>query len=101
MRKLDIMLGVALSFLTFYAYANTGNLPQPIETGISGTDTSFVGARILSEGEEIQGGDIYTGIYDDIETQSYGFWQGDTPSMVLLSSIGLSHLYPSLPISMS
>jgi len=78
MKKLDIIFGIILSLLTTYAYANVGMPPEPIESGLSGTDTSFVGARILSQGEEIQGGDIYAGIYDDIETQSYGFWQGDT-----------------------
>ena len=78
MKKLDIICGIILSLLTTYTYANVGMPPEPIESGLSGTDTSFVGARILSQGEEIQGGDIYAGIYDDIETQSYGFWQGDT-----------------------
>jgi len=78
MKKLDIFLGLLLSLLTFYAYANQGMPPTEIESGVSATDTSFIGARILSEGEEIQGGDLYTGIYDDYETQAYGFWQGDT-----------------------
>ncbi len=78
MKKLDILLGLLLSLLTFYAHADNGMPPIEIESGVSATDTSFVGARILSEGEEIQGGDLYTGIYDDYETQSYGFWQGDT-----------------------
>mgnify|MGYP003630439209 CR=1 FL=1 len=78
MKKLDIFLGLLLSLVTLYAYANQGMPPLEIESGVSSTDTSFVGARILSEGEEIQGGDLYTGIYDDVETQAYGFWQGDT-----------------------
>ena len=78
MKKLDIFLGLFLSLATFYAYANQGMPPLEIESGVSATDTSFVGARILSEGEEIQGGDLYTGIYDDYEAQAYGFWQGDT-----------------------
>ena len=78
MKKLDIILGVILSFLTFYAHADQGMPPQPIQSGVSETDTSFVGARILSYGDEIQGGDLYTGIYDDVGTQAYGFWQGDT-----------------------
>ena len=78
MKKLDIIFGIILSLLTTYTYANVGMPPEPIESGLSGTDTSFVGARILSQGEEIQGGETYAGIYDDIETQSYGFWQGDT-----------------------
>ena len=52
--------------------------PEPIVSEVSNTDTSFVGARILKEGAEVSGGEPYTGIYEDIETQSYGFWQGDT-----------------------
>jgi hypothetical protein len=78
MKKLDIILGIILSLLTFYAYADQGMPPQPIQSEVSETDTSFVGARILSYGDEIQGGDLYTGIYDDVGTQAYGFWQGDT-----------------------
>ena len=78
MKKLDIFLGLALSLITFYAYANNGMPPLEIESGVSATDTSFIGARILSEGQEVQGGEVYTGIYDDYEAESYGFWQGDT-----------------------
>jgi len=77
MTKLNIILGIVLSLLTTYAYAQ-GMPPEPIVSEVSNTDTSFVGARILKEGDEVSGGEPYTGIYEDIETQSYGFWQGDT-----------------------
>jgi len=77
MTKLNIILGITLSLLTTYAYAQ-GMPPEPIVSEVSNTDTSFVGARILKEGAEVSGGEPYTGIYEDIETQSYGFWQGDT-----------------------
>mgnify|MGYP003115320579 CR=1 FL=1 len=78
MKKLDIILGIILSLMTFYAYAQQGNPPLEVESGVSETDTSFIGARILQEGMEVWGGDAYTGIYDDNDTQTYGFWQGDT-----------------------
>lgn len=78
MRKLDIIIGILLTLLTGYAYAEDGTPPNEVESEVSETDTSFVGARILKQGTDVWGGDAYTGIYDDIETQSYGFWQGDT-----------------------
>tara|TARA_Y100001938_G_scaffold65315_1_gene90826 strand:- start:234 stop:1913 length:1680 start_codon:yes stop_codon:yes gene_type:complete len=78
MRKLDIILGIVLSLLTFYAYAQQGMPPEPITSQISETETSFIGARILQQGTEVIGGDAYTGIYEDYDTQTYGFWQGDT-----------------------
>ena len=78
MRKLDIIIGILLALLTHQAYAEDGTPPNEVESEVSETDTSFVGARILQEGNEVWGGDTYTGIYDDTETQSYGFWQGDT-----------------------
>jgi len=78
MTKLNIILGITLSLLTTYAYAEDGTPPNEVESEVSETDTSFVGARILKEGAEVSGGEPYTGIYEDIETQSYGFWQGDT-----------------------
>ena len=78
MRKLDTILGIALSLLTFYAYAQQGMPPEPITSQISETETSFIGARILQQGTEVLGGDAYIGIYEDYDTQTYGFWQGDT-----------------------
>ncbi len=78
MTKLNIILGITLSLLTTYAYAEEGTPPNEVESEVSETDTSFVGARILKEGAEVSGGEPYTGIYEDNETQSYGFWQGDT-----------------------
>ncbi len=78
MRKLDIILGIMLSMSTFYAYAQQGMPPEPITSQISETETSFIGARILQQGTEVAGGDAYTGIYEDYDTETYGFWQGDT-----------------------
>ena len=78
MKKLDIIIGILLTLLTYQAYAEDGTPPSEMESEVSETDTSFVGARILQEGNEVWGGDAYTGLYDDTETQSYGFWQGDT-----------------------
>ena len=74
MKYIPIMLALMIGT----AYAQQGMPPLEIDSGISATDTSFVGARILKEGTEIWGGDPYAGIYDDVDTQSYGFWQGDT-----------------------
>ena len=74
MRYIPMLLALMMGT----AYAQQGVPPIEIETGISATDTSFIGARILKEGTEIWGGDPYVGIYDDVDTQGYGFWQGDT-----------------------
>ena len=74
MRYLALMLTLMVGS---YAYAEDGAPPDEVQSEVSETDTSFVGARILQEGNEVWGGDVYTGIYD-VETQSYGFWQGDT-----------------------
>ena len=78
MRRIDLIIGVSLTLFVFKAYAEDGAPPPDVESEVSETDTSFGGARILQEGTEVWGGDPYTGIYDDAETQSYGFWQGDT-----------------------
>ena len=78
MRKLDIIIGILLALLSYQAYAEDGDPPPDIESEVSETDTSFVGARILQEGEEVWGGEPYIGIYEDDSTDSYGFWQGDT-----------------------
>ena len=78
MKKLDIIIAFWLALLSYQAYAEDGNPPPDIESEVSETDTSFVGARILQEGEEVWGGEPYLGIYEDDLTQSYGFWQGDT-----------------------
>ncbi len=77
MRRIDLIVGVILALFVFKAYAQ-GTPPSEVESEVSETDTSFVGARVLQQGAEVWGGDAYTGMYDDIETQSYGFWQGDT-----------------------
>jgi len=74
MRYIPMLLALMMGT----AYAQQGVPPIEIESGISATDTSFIGARILKEGTEIWGGEPYVGIYDDYDTQSYGFWQGDT-----------------------
>jgi hypothetical protein len=74
MRYIPMLLALMMGT----AYAQQGVPPIEIESGISATDTSFIGARILKEGTEIWGGDPYVGIYDDYDTQNYGFWQGDT-----------------------
>ena len=78
MRRIDLIVGVILTLFVFKAYAQQGVPPDPIVSQISETETSFIGARILQEGTEVLGGDAYTGIYEDYDTQTYGFWQGDT-----------------------
>jgi hypothetical protein len=78
MRKLDIIIGILLALLTHAAYAQNGTPPDEVESEVSETDTSFVGARILKQGDEVWGGDAYIGPYEDESTDGYAFWQGDT-----------------------
>jgi hypothetical protein len=78
MRKIDIIVGLFMALMVSEVYAQQGVMPQEIESQISSTETSFIGARILKQGTDIWGGDPYVGIYEDTDTQSYGFWQGDT-----------------------
>ena len=78
MKKLDIIIGILLALLTHQAYAEDGAPPNEVESEVSETDTSFIGARVLKQGEEVWGGDALLGIYEDEETDRYGFWQGDT-----------------------
>jgi hypothetical protein len=78
MKKLDIIIGILLALLTHHAYAEDGNPPNEVESEVSETDTSFIGARVLQQGEEVWGGEAFLGIYEDEETDRYGFWQGDT-----------------------
>ena len=47
MRKLDIIIGIMLALLSYQAYAEDGSPPNEVESEVSETDTSFVGARIL------------------------------------------------------
>ena len=60
MRKLDIIIGILLALLSYQAYAEDGAPPNEVQSEVSETDTSFVGARILQEGNEVWGGDTYT-----------------------------------------
>jgi hypothetical protein len=47
--------------------------------GTSMTQTNYIGARLLSGGENVNVGDISVGPYDDFEDRNrYGYWQGDT-----------------------
>ena len=78
MRRIDLIVGVILTLFVFKAYAQQGVVPDPVVSQISETETSFIGARILQEGTEVLGGDVYTGVYEDYDTHTYGFWQGDT-----------------------
>ena len=78
MRKLDIIIGILLALLTHQAYAENGTPPDEVESQISETDTSFVGARILKQGDEVWGGAAHIGPYEDEGTDGYAFWQGDT-----------------------
>jgi len=77
MRRIDLIIGVILTLFVFKAYAQQGMPPEPIESQISETDTSFVGAQVLQNGLEIDGGYANYGVYND-DTSIYGFWQGDT-----------------------
>ena len=77
MRRIDLIIGVILTLFVFKAYAQQGMPPEPIESQISETDTSFIGAQVLQNGLEIDGGYANYGIYND-NTSIYGFWQGDT-----------------------
>ena len=106
MRRIDLIIGVILALFVFKAYAQQGVVPDPVVSQISETETSFIGARILQEGTEVLGGDVYTGVYEDYDTHTYGFWQGDAlffgadNETTGNTSIGSSHPSPSLPISM-
>ena len=77
MRRIDLIIGVILTLFVFKAYAQQGMPPEPIESQISETDTSFIGAQVLQNGLEIDGGYANYGVYND-DTSIYGFWQGDT-----------------------
>ena len=77
MRRIDLIIGVILTLFVFKAYAQQGMPPEPIESQISETDTSFIGAQVLQNGLEIDGGYANYGVYND-NTSIYGFWQGDT-----------------------
>jgi len=60
---------------------NAGALPEEVESDVSDTDTSYVGARILKKDTEIFGAYVSPGLYQDDEAddiERYGFWQGDS-----------------------
>ncbi|MBR58521.1 MAG: hypothetical protein CMH54_10930 [Myxococcales bacterium] len=58
--------------------------------GVTGAQTSYIGARVLKSGEEVFSGDVVPGIYSELESpacdaleiedcvQTYGNWEGDT-----------------------
>jgi len=73
-----LIIGVILALFAFKAYAEDGSPPPDVESEVSDTDTSFVGARILKQGDEVWGGEAYIGPYEDESTDGYAFWQGDT-----------------------
>lgn len=76
--SLTIVLVMLVAAILTDVYANTiGAQPPEIESQISSTETSFIGARILHQGQEISGGLSQVGIYEDA-SQIYGFWQGDS-----------------------
>ena len=78
MKNLYIVMGLILFLSPVVAYANGDGTPPPdVDSQISSSETSFVGARILHEGVEISGGWTDIGIYED-DSQIYGFWQGDS-----------------------
>ena len=78
MKNLNIVIGLLMTLLPLTSFANdNGSPPQEVESQISETETSFIGARILHEGVEITGGSPDMGIYED-DSQIYGFWQGDS-----------------------
>jgi len=52
MRKIDIIIGLCMTFLIADAYADEGTPPEVVESQVSATDTSFVGARILHHNTE-------------------------------------------------
>mgnify|MGYP001230098375 CR=1 FL=1 len=62
MRRIDLIIGVILTLFVFKAYAQQGLPPEPIESQISETDTSFIGAQVLQNGLEIDGGLILFGV---------------------------------------
>jgi hypothetical protein len=64
-----------------FASNDAGEAPPEVTTGLSGTETSYVGARILRKNLEIFGGDVTAGVKVDEESDGvdqYGFWEGDT-----------------------
>ena len=78
MNKLSFIFFAIAMMVSSNSFANGAGTPPPvIDSQISSTETSFIGARILHEGTEIYGGMPDTGIYED-DSQIYGFWQGDS-----------------------
>ena len=61
MKKLDIIIGIFADSTNLPSLCRGRHPPSEIESEVSETDTSFVGARILQEGNEVWGGDAYTG----------------------------------------
>jgi len=51
---------------------------EPDGAALSGTQTSYIGARLLKGGENVVVGGVETGPYEDEESDRYSYWQGDT-----------------------
>lgn len=108
MRYIPMLLALMMGT----AYAQQGVPPIEIESGISATDTSFIGARILKEGTEIWEATLTSASTTITIHKATDSGKGipcssvrrtrtlGTPWMVSLNYIGLSHPSPSHPISM-
>ena len=60
MRRIDLIIGVIMALFVFEVYAQQGAPPPDMDSVVGDADTSFIGARVLQQGEEVWGCLLYT-----------------------------------------
>jgi hypothetical protein len=76
-----ILLVTSTCLFAMPVAADDGTPPEEVEAMLSDTDTSYTGARLLKEGEDVYGAYVAPGTYEDQENEDldrYAFWQGDS-----------------------
>ena len=77
-------LFISFSFVPATAMADTEDEEffeedaVPEQEDISGTQTNYIGARLLKGQQNVNIGNLIAGPYDDTDTVRYKYWQGDT-----------------------
>ena len=57
-------------------------------TELSETETSYAGARLLRNAEDVRLGELRAGRYDDLEDRDrYLFWQGDSLFLGVIDTV--------------